>query len=209
MTLVPARALAFHVEPSSFEHELLGLAADVPISVFRSSSRSYGVQVANLLRSKRRRSSIKRAVRLFERSVTTRSIEAVRPLNPAWVIPDSIGFAIEGRSRRLDRRRKTLLGQLQAVPRSCRFDRDQQRAVERVVKVINNIERFPHWLYWLSPAVVSLIRRSPSETLIEVNREAKQALRALKINASISTWQGSVGVVTRRLPLGEFRLCSG
>lgn len=68
--------------------------------------------------------------------------------------------------------------------------------------LLSDSDGFPTWMYWLSPSTVNLVRKASHDTMYEVNRLANEVTRDLGLLGTISTWERSIGLVTRRLPLG-------
>lgn len=203
LRILPAASLARHVGIAALRDELLAMPRELSIEDIRLASEDpawhslYGV-----LSTKRRRTEVAGATRYFQRCLRTRSIEVVRPRGPSWVVPDSLGFRIEGASPSLARRRLKLLGRLDALAGTRSLTGAQRRAVRRVHGLLDGIEPYPTWLYWYSASTVRLARSASSESLQAVNREATLTLNDLVGRCTISTWEERLGVVTRRIPVG-------
>lgn len=68
--------------------------------------------------------------------------------------------------------------------------------------LLSDSEGFPHWLYWLSPSTIGLVRRANHETLYDINRLASSVTNGLGLSGTISTWEKGICIITRRLPIG-------
>ncbi len=143
-----------------------------------------------------------RAVRDLKRDLRGRDIRDVRPARSNWIVPDSVGFSLEGKSRDLARRKSHICGELEELACDRGRPAAQRRASQRVGELITASRSHPTWLYWYSPQTIALARRSSYETQFEVNQLATSTLRGLGIDVTISCWQEAIGVVSRRLPLG-------
>lgn len=197
---IPARSLAYHVTGPGLQRQLAALPTDVYVADVQAAVEEPGSSLLDL--SEENQVEASRAIRVYRRSTRTRKLEAIRPANPSWAIPDEVGFKLEGTSSQIGRRRTRLLAELAGLRESAVLDAAQERAVGRVSEVLHRIQSFPNFIYWYSPTVVNKVRRAAPQTLQEVNLSATYAVKSLGIECSISTWEDNLGVVSRRIPLG-------
>ncbi len=200
LSKLPARCLAGNVEDERIKRRLVGLPLSVTIAELKLelTLRSHGPGMGfHYLQD---RNAVRGAIRELERTLKTRGISEVRPRGRSWVIPDEVGFSVEGRSPDLSRRRETFLARLDEIGRAS-HEPATRRSLSRVVEVLSEVPALPNWLYWYSPATIHLVRAASHETLQEFNHCAALAVQKLEGAGSISTWEESVSVVARRLPV--------
>jgi hypothetical protein len=147
-------------------------------------------------------SDLARAVGKLKRDLRSRDLRDVRPARPNWIVPDLVGFSLEGKGRKLASRKSHLCTSLGDLTYDGHRSPAQRKALERVAELITSSRSHPTWLYWYSPQTIALVRRSSYETRFEVNKLATETLRRMGIDTTIACWEEAIGVVSRRLPLG-------
>lgn len=160
-----------------------------------------GCSLADLSHEIERHTELRQALARLKRVLRSRDIEGVRPVRTNWIVPDSLGFCIEGKGRTLARRRDHLCNVLDDLAEDPEQSTTRRRALCRLAELIRASRAHPTWLYWYSPQTISLARSTSHQTLFEVNRLAALALNALGLDVTIASWEEAVGVVTRRLPI--------
>jgi hypothetical protein len=160
-----------------------------------------GVAVSDLSAEVDRYPEIRRAVSQLKRALRSRDILEIRPVRNNWIVPDSLGFSIEGKGRTMARRSEHICQVLEDLA----ADQDQlvnhRRALRRLAELIGSSRGHPSWLYWYSPQTIALARNTNHQTLFEINQLATTTLKALGLDVTIASWEEAVGVVIRRLPL--------
>lgn len=146
-------------------------------------------------------SNLTRAVTELKRQLRTRDIRTIRPARPNWIVPDTVGFSLEGKGQTLARRRLHVCTTLKKVKSNGHCSPAQSNALVRVADLIGCSASHPTWLYWYSPQTIALVRRASYQTRFEVNKLATDTLRSLGIATTIARWEEVIGVVSRRLPL--------
>lgn len=141
------------------------------------------------------------AVRRLKRDIRSRDLDSIRPSRSNWIVPDAVGFRLEGRARTLTARSQRVRENLCEIALSPGRNHKQAQALRRVCELIATSKSHPTWLYWYSPQTVALARRANRDTLYELNGLATRTLRALNVDTSISAWEETIDVVSRRLPL--------
>jgi hypothetical protein len=147
-------------------------------------------------------SDIMSAVRYLKRTLRGRDIRDVRPTRSNWIVADSVGFSLEGKSRDLSRRKLHISGELRYLAHDTDCSSQQTRALVRVADLIDASRSHPTWLYWYSPQTIAIARRSSHDTLFEVNDVVARTIRTIGVHTSISSWEECIGVTSRRLPIG-------
>lgn len=160
-----------------------------------------GVSVSDLIIEIDQYPEICRAIGQLKRTLRTREILAIRPARNNWVVPDSLGFSIEGKARTMTGRTERICQLLEDLAEDHERLANQRRALLRLAELVSSSRGHPSWLYWYSPQTIALARKANHQSLFEVNQLAARTLNALGLKVTIASWEEAIGVVTRRLPL--------
>ncbi len=199
LNLLPARSLLHEVPSPAARRALAQMPASTTVAALETQivrGRREGGIDAQACRD------LGRAVRDTRRAIRTRGIVDIRPPRPNWIVPDSVGFALEGKSSNISTRKSRVGLFLERLAYEENRIASERRALLRAADLIAGSRSHPTWFYWYSPQTVDLVRRTSHETLFEMNSLMSRTMDSLGASASISTWEESIDVVSRRLPLG-------
>lgn len=205
LNLLPASCLHQYLVSPAAHRLLSSLRPTVSVSALEDLIAHHEVRTGRRLKSY---SELARAVSNLKRALRGREIRDVRPTRSNWVVPDTVGFSLEGKSRYLASRKSHIsaaLTNLACQPASAPV---QRQALRRVSSLVAKSRSHPTWLYWYSPQTIALVRRSSHQTLIETNQLAAKTISDLGFRTTISSWEESIGIVSRRLPLHLVMACN-